>query len=166
MRKTIILSIVVLATVFTLSFNSCRRDTVLPNNFAYTSFQTQALGSNLDGTMRVRAYGTGATTTLAIENAKRNAVSDIIFKGITSGTPQYTTKPLIYEVNARERYDYYFSTFFADNGPYTEYCSLADETLTSRVKAKNKTQTNYGVVVTINRNAIKQRLIDDGIINY
>ncbi len=87
-----------------------------------------------------------------------------IFKGIKKGSGEFNHNPLTYEVNAQERYEDYFNAFFADGGAYTLYASLADETLTSRSKAKSKVQQSYGVVVTVNRAALQQRLIDDNVI--
>ncbi|MBO4380140.1 MAG: hypothetical protein J5784_03975 [Muribaculaceae bacterium] len=130
------------------------------------NFQTTCLGSSMDGTVRLQAWGTGATRAEAIENAKRNAVRDIIFNGIKSGSSECNHNPLIYEVNAREKYENYFNAFFVNGGAYTLYTSLASETLTSRSKAKGNVQQNYGVVVTVNRAALQQRLIQDGVINY
>ena len=143
---------------------SCRRDIVINEQNSYVNFDTQCLGSNMDGTMRVKAWGSGATRAKAIENARRNALRDVIFKGISGGSAECNSAPLTYEVNARERYQYYFDAFFADGGAYTSYTSLDDETLTGRTQAKGLVQQSYGVVVTVNRTALRQRLINDGII--
>lgn len=146
--------------------SSCRRDTILPSDYSYMNFETTCLGSSMDGTVRLQAWGTGATRAEAIENAKRNAVRDVIFKGIKSGSGECNHNPLLYEVNAQEKYENYFNAFFVNGGAYTLYTSLASETLTSRSKAKGSVQQNYGVVVTVNRAALQQRLIQDGVINY
>lgn len=145
---------------------SCRRDTVLPNDYSYMTFETQCLGSSMDGTLRVRAWGTGHNRAAAIENAKRNALRDVLFKGIKSGSAECNQNPLIYEVNAQERYEDYFNAFFAEGGAYMRYAFLYDETLTSRSKAKGKTQEAYGVVVTVHRAELQQRLLNDGIITH
>ena len=137
---------------------------ILPDNYSYMPFETQCLGSTLDGNVRVKAWGNGATRGDAIENAKRNALRDIIFNGVKLGTPD-CQRPLTYEVNAHERYEQYFNRFFAVGGEYTQYATLDDETLTSRSKAKGNVQQNYGVVVTVKRAQLQQKLINDGIIN-
>ena len=160
-KTSIMLSLIFLLS---LGFSSCRRDIVLPDQYSYVNFETECLGTNMDGTMRLRAWGSGPTRAAAIENAKRNAIRDVIFKGIKKGSGEFNRNPLTYEVNAQERYEDYFNAFFADGGAYTLYSSLADETLTSRSKAKSKVQQSYGVVVTVNRAALQQRLIDDNVI--
>lgn len=164
MKRYFNLMFTIVALLGMLSLDSCRKDTVISGDYSYVTFDTQCLGSNLDGSVRVRAFGSGATKALAIESAKRNAVRDIILKGIKSGSPECSRDPLMLEVNAAERYRYYFNSFFADGGAYTQYCSLFDETLTSRVKAKSNTQMSYGVTVTVNCEGLRERLIADGIL--
>lgn len=153
-----------LILILSLGLGSCRRDTVLPDNYSYVNFETECLGSSMNGTMRLRAWGSGPNRAAAIENAKRNAIRDVIFKGIKSGSSECNHNPLTYEVNAQERYEDYFNAFFADGGAYTRYASLADETLTSRSKAKSDVQQSYGVVVTVDRAALQQRLVNDRVI--
>ena len=76
MKNKSTLWIIMLSAIIT-TLASCRRDTILPNDYSYMNFQTTCLGSSMDGTVRLQAWGTGATRAEAIENAKRNAVRDI-----------------------------------------------------------------------------------------
>lgn len=140
---------------------SCKT-TKISNNAAFVTFETECLGVELDGSQTLRAWGKGKDRADALEQAKKNAVRDVIFKGIRSG--ECNTKPLIFEVNAEEKYQYYFNKFFADGGEYKKYVSDADENLTSRIKAKNDTQQNWGVVVRVNRAELRERLVNDDII--
>lgn len=162
-RRNLFLIVLTVSVAFNFS---CRRDTVLPDNYSLMTFETQCLGSSMDGTLRLKAWGTGANRAAAIENAKRNALRDVLFKGIRSGSAECNQNPLIYEVNAQERYEDYFNAFFSEGGAYTRYAFLYDETLTSRTKAKGKTQQAYGVVVTVHRAELQQRLLNDGIITH
>ena len=68
------------------------------------------------------------------------------------------------EVNAQEKYEYYFNVFFRDGGDYKKYVTMEDENRTSRIRAKHSTQENYGVVVRVKRAELRQRLIDDNIL--
>ena len=154
----------ILLLAFVAITSSCRRDTVVADNLSYMPFESQCLGTSLDGNVRIKAWGSGATRGDAIENAKRNALRDVIFNGVKLGNPA-CQRPLTYEVNAHERHEMYFNRFFADGGEYTQYATLEDETLTSRTKAKGDVQQNYGVVVTVKRANLQQKLINDGIIN-
>lgn len=158
-RKFCIVAVLCLAIL-----SSCRKDTTIQETSSFYTFETECLGTELDGSETVRAWGKGSNKADAIEQAKKNAVRDIIFKGVKGGSGECNLKPLIYAVNAQEKYEFYFNKFFADGGEYAKYATGEDENRTSRIKAKGSAQQNYGVVVRVKRAELKQKLIEDGII--
>lgn len=146
-----------------MCFASCKAPTHIPSDYAYANFQTECLRVELDGSQILRAYGKGKNKTDAIEQAKKNAVRDIIFKGISTSSGEFSKQPLINEVNAQEKYAYYFNPFFKDKGEYLAFVKL-DEKRLSRIKSANNTQENWGVVVVVDRSGLLQKLINDNII--
>lgn len=154
----------ILLTAIILLLPSCRKDMTVGREAAFVSFETEILSTELDGSYTLRAWGSGRDKADAIEQAKKNAVRDIIFKGVNKGPAGAKVKPLIFEVNAQEKYEFYFNQFFADGGAYEAYVTSEDENRTSRVQSKSNTQYNYGVVVCVLRADLRQRLIDDDII--
>ncbi len=148
----------------TLTVSSCRTNTTISNEYAFVSFETECLGVEADGSQTLRAWGKGKNKADAIEQAKKNAVKDVIFKGIKSNSDECNKKPLIFEVNAEEKYETYFNSFFRDGGEYSKYVTSEDENRTSRINAKHSTQESYGIVVRVKRAELRQRLIDDNII--
>ena len=149
-----------------LAITSCStsKTTDISSEYAFTTFETECLGVELDGSQTLRAWGKGKNKADAIEQAKKNAVRDVLFKGINAGSGECNKRPLILEVNAQEKYEYYFNVFFRDGGEYKKYVSSEDENKTSKIRAKHSTQENYGVVVRVKRAELRQRLIDDNII--
>lgn len=131
---------------------------------AYYSSETECLGAELDGSQTVRAWGTGRNKTDAVEQARKNAVRDVLFKGITKGTGDCNVKPLLMEVNAQEKYEYYFNTFFQDGGVYKDYVSNEDTRRSSNISSSTDAQVKYGVVVRVLRSELKDRLINDNIL--
>ena len=113
--------------------------------------------------MLLRTWGKGTNKAAAIEQARKNALRDVIFKGIQDGSGDCNKRPLITEVNAEEKYEYYFNQFFAEGGAYQKYV-VADEKKTSRIAAKAQSLEQWSVVVSVDRTALRQRLIDDEII--
>ena len=98
---------------------SCKTTyTEIPSEYAFATFETECLGTELDGSQTLRSWGKGKDKADAIEQAKKNAVRDVIFKGINAGSGECSKKPLILEVNAQEKYEYYFNAFFKDGGAY------------------------------------------------
>ena len=77
---------------------------------SYHSFESECLGVELDGSETLRAWGRGKNRTDAIEQAKKNAVRDVLFKGVVAGSRECSVRPLITEVNAQERYASYFNS--------------------------------------------------------
>ncbi len=52
---------------------------------AYYTYNTQCLGTELDGSQNLLNWGEGQNHSHAIEQANKNAVRDVIFKGIHAG---------------------------------------------------------------------------------
>lgn len=141
----------------------CRGKQEISTSYSMYKFKTTCVGANGDGTQTLRAWGTGASIDKAIEQAKKNAVSDVIFKGIPGGKG-CNQNAIVTEVNARERYEEYFDRFFADGGEYAEFVYETSNKDGSRVKSKDSSRENYGVVVTVNRSALRDHLRRDGVI--
>jgi len=120
------------------------------------------LNTELDGSLTVRSYGEGKRQKDAREQAKKNAVYAIVFKGITA-KGNYI-RPLVVEANAYERHEAYWATFFADGGIYSEYASSKDEKFTSKKRNHGNTQNIHGAVVRVKRGELKARLIQDDIL--
>ena len=121
---------------------------------SYHSFESECLGVELDGSETLRAWGRGKNRTDAIEQAKKNAVRDVLFKGVVAGSRECSVRPLITEVNAQERYASYFNDFF----------SMEDKKTNSNTKASNKTQISYSTTVRVLRSQLQQKLIEDKIL--
>jgi hypothetical protein len=127
-----------------------------------------------DGSQTLKAYGMGRNRIDAATQARKNALHDVIFKGISSGSRECEARPLLLEVNAEEKYRSYFNTFFTDRGPfydwgnYSRFVSLRDERFIQRItrsaSTRNADQDVYSVIVRVMREELRQQLITDGIL--
>lgn len=133
-----------------------------PSVNAFYTFETECMGSEMDGSVVLRAWGQGSSRSDALEKAKKQAVHDVIFKGILNG--QCKLKPLLLEVNAKEKYEDYFNNFFRDRGEYTDYLKMDATKMGSGVKSKSKTRDSYAVVVRVLRADLEKKLMSDHII--
>jgi hypothetical protein len=149
--------------VFILLFVSCKTTTPL-----FYANETECLGVEMDGSQTLKAWGKGKGRADAAQQAKKNAVRDVLFKGNFTGSKECNFKALILEVNAQEKYEDYFNAFFKDGGEYENYVSLKDERLAATVfrgsESRNKDQSTYSVVVRVLRVELKEKLIKDGIL--
>lgn len=133
------------------------------------SYETECLGVELDGTQTLRVWGTGRNRKDAVEQAKKNAVREVLFKGIRGG--ECEMKPLVPEVNAEEKYESYFNKFFKDDGLYKFFVTLKDERIPNRIFRETKVSSNtvtIPVVVRVQRPQLKEQMKQDGILesNY
>ena len=124
----------------------------------------RCLGVELDGSQTLRVQGYGRNRTDAREQAMKNAVRAVIFDGIRDGVEGCNMRPLITVANARERYEDYFNRFFADNGDYKQYVSLADTKKRSAEKSKDKMGYAYDLTIRVLRPELKARLKADNLI--
>lgn len=134
---------------------------------AYNTFKTECLGIEMDGSQTVKAWGTGRNRHDAVEQAKKNAVRDVLFNGIVAGKPECQVKPVLAEVNVREKNENYFNKFFADGGEFRKYLSLRDEKIARRFardKQKARDQVNRSVIVRVDRPGLIEKMKQDGIL--
>lgn len=137
---------------------------------AYYEYDAECLGVELDGSQTLRIWGVGRNKKDAVEQAKKNAVRVVLFKGIHSGLSGCNTNPVVFEVNAEEKYEDYFNVFFMDGGEYLKYVSMKDErriNLFKKDKEKEKSRhfVKYGITVRVLRSELKKRLTDDNILH-
>ena len=134
-------------------------------NAARVEFETQCLGVEEDGSQTLRAWGFGKKKKDAVEQTMKNAVRDVLFKGIKEGMDGCNLRPMITEVNARERHASYFNKFFADGGKYKNFVSLKDENKkSSREHVKSSLGTRWSVTVRVLCPKLREQLVKDKII--
>lgn len=149
--------------VSTLALTGCK--TAATSVTPYLPDIVECMGVEHDGSQTLRVSGTGRNKADAIEQAKKNAVREVIFKGIRQGKQGCNMRPIVNEVNAEERYEEYFNIFFADGGEYRKYISMADERNNSHDKAQAKTFVKYTITVRVLRSELKARLKTDHVID-
>ena len=158
-KNTILL---IMSSLIILTINGCKTEQT--STSAYISYETSCIGIEHDGSETLRAWGEGKDKADAVEQAKKNAVYDVIFKGISAGKSECNMRPLINEVNAREKYADYFNDFFKDNGNYKKFISSLDEKTNSKEHQNYKLGTKYGVTVRVLRAQLEKQLKTDGLI--
>ena len=159
--KRLYLLIIAVSSVL---WGGCRSKTDVSGNYSH---KTECLGTEMDGSITVKAWGNGRNRADAIEQARKNAVSDVIFKGITEGIGGCNFRPVVGEVNARMKYESYFDAFFRDRGSFQQFVSTEDEKYSDRFKRDPRMSRHgytYGVVLRVKRSELREKLLSDGII--
>ena len=132
-------------------------------NLDYYSFETECLGVELDGSQTLKAWGSGKNKKDAIEQAEKNALNDVLFKGIREGKSDCSLIPLVVDPNAREKNEKYFNNLFLKNDIYSTYISYKDGSF--KEKHSSDTEIVYGITIRVLRSKLKKQLIKDDIIN-
>lgn len=157
MKKIAILMIAVGAMLLT----ACG----VQNSQAYYDYKSQLIGSEMDGTYTIRAYGRARNAVDAYVQARKQAVSDVLFEGVQAASGNLTNlRPLLLDKNAKTRHEDYFNRFFADGGEFEQYASMKERRLMSSKYARTHAQSVAQVTVCVDRAALKQKLINDGIL--
>lgn len=131
---------------------------------AFHGYTTECLGIGMDGSQTLRVWASGRNKTDAIEQAKKKAVYDVVFSGIQAGNGGCNAYPVVDEANARKKYEEYFDLFFADNGAYTQYVSTSGQKKSAMQRFYGDGTQTLGLIVTVNRSALRQRFESDNII--
>ena len=132
---------------------------------AYYDHKTRLIGTELDGSYTVVAWGRARNAVDAFRQAQKQAVYDVIFNGVEAQTTNlHNILPIMLEVNAKDKYQDYFNAFFADKGEYTKYCSKKDRHWWTSEFYKSDRQAVCKTTVMVYRSELKEKLIKDKII--
>jgi len=150
--------------VFVLFFG-CKPQNKISGDYAH---ETECLGVELDGSQTLKTYGLGRNRLDAVEQAKKNAVRDVLVNGIRKGNGGCSERPILFEVNVIEKHEDYFNVFFRDGGLYKEFISLKDERFIEQLfpqKIQGTNQVMYGITVRVLRSELKKQMVKDKILN-
>ena len=160
MKKLIIIT---LGCILGALFLACNTSNKLGAHYTY---ETECMGTELDGSYTLKAWGVGRNIVDAREQARKNAVRDVIFKGISKGKEGCEIKPILFELNAYDKYRDYFNKFFADHGAFEKFVNYKDKRAGSSAKTRQRTdaEVKYGVIVRVKRAELREKLIQDNIL--
>lgn len=130
-------------------------------------YEIECAGIGVQGTYLIKVWSYSKKPKVAIEQAKKNAVHGVIFKGFAGGkqgcTPQ---KPLVRNPNLEQEKGSFFKEFFSDGGKYMKFVTLSTDgavAASDRLKV-SKREYKIGVVVSVSKDALRKDLETAGII--
>lgn len=148
------------STILIISFfcASCTKK-ITPN--AFYDYEVQSMGTGAQGTSLLKAWGQANTQKQAIEEAKKNAIRALLFKGVPNSPDM---RPIISQPGAEQQHRQYFETFFAKGGTYQRFISKVNDAVDPADRIHTGKQYKVGVVVAVNRNELIKELEAAGII--
>ncbi len=128
-------------------------------------YEIEVVQTGTQGTYLIKVWSYSKKPDVAIEQAKKNAVHGIIFKGFTGKSTVPGQKALATNVNLEEEKADFFKPFFDDGGKYMKFVSLSnDGAVAAEDRMKVGKEYKVGVIVSVNVSALRKDLEDAGII--
>lgn len=135
------------------------RDT---ENFRY---EIEAVNTGVQGTYLIKVWSYSKKPNVAIEQAKKNAVHGVIFKGFAGKPGVPGQKPLASDPSLEDSKADFFQPFFADGGDYLKYVNVAgDGSIAPEDRMKVGKEYKIGVIVSVNVASLRKALEDAGIV--
>lgn len=128
-----------------------------------------AVGQAQQGSCIVKVWTYARNIDKAKQQAAKNAVHGIIFKGYaasTNGSRIPAQRPLVPDAATEAANAEYFSQFFADGGVYMRYVTLVNNGTPRAgdlIKVSKK-QYKVGIVVSVQKDLLRKELESQGII--
>jgi hypothetical protein len=133
------------------------------NNIEYYRYELECVGTGTEGTYLVRVYNYAKKPKTAINEAKRNAVHGVIFKGFGGGNNCQPQKPLASSAGIEDQFKDYFESFFSDNGKYQKFVAISNDGTPDEVVKVGK-EYKIGITVSVLKDALRAELEQAGVI--
>ena len=159
-KVSVLLSVILLMSVFAIAQKQkANADT---NNWRY---EIEAVGVGSQGSYLIKVWSYSKKPVVAIEQAKKNAVHGIIFKGYVGAGRVSGQKPLSSNPNIEVEHADFFKEFFADGGKYMKYVNITnDGSVAAEDRLKIGKEYKIGVIVSVNVAELRKDLENAGII--
>ena len=128
-------------------------------------YEVEAVQQGVQGTYLIKVWSYSKKPEVAIEQAKKNAVHGIIFKGYTGTSSVPGQKALTTNVNLEQEKADFFDPFFSDGGKYMKFVSVTnDGAIEASDRMKVGKEYKIGVIVSVHVSALRKDLEDAGVI--
>lgn len=165
MKKTIqyLSLLLIVLTSFSLSISAqnkkADKDT---RNWVY---EIEPVSVGAQGSYLIKVWSYSKKPIVALEQAKKNAVHGIIFKGFTGIQGVPGQRPLTNNPNLEVEQAEFFKNFFAEGGKYMKFVNITnDGSVAAEDRLKIGKEYKIGVVVSVNVAGLRKDLEDAGMV--
>lgn len=129
------------------------------------TYEVEPVSTGSQGNYLIKVWSYSKKANVAIEEAKRNAVHTVIFRGFAGKQGVPGQKPLASSPSIEQENKAYFDEFFKDGGKYLNYVSISGDGV---VRAEDRLRVGklykVGVIVSVNVAQLRKELEKDKII--
>lgn len=128
-------------------------------------YELEAVKTGIVGTYQVKVWSYSENATVATEQAKKNAVHGVIFRGFTGNGRVPGQNALAGNTNLEQAHADFFKSFFADGGKYLKFVSLTNSGMIAEGdRQKVGKEYKVGVIVSVDAANLRKDLEAAGII--
>ncbi len=123
-------------------------------------YEIECAGVGAQGTYLVKVYSYSNNRKKAQQQAVKNAVHGVLFKGVTGKGGECNSQRPLAKANIANQHEEFFKRFFDKGGEYAKYASATSSVETS----KTGTTFKVGVVVSVQKDQLRKDLEEAGIL--
>lgn len=128
-------------------------------------YEIECVATGAEGSFLVKVWSYSKKPAVAIEQAKKNAVHGIIFKGFSGAGAGCSQQPLVSDPAIEQASQQFFEDFFADGGKYMKFVNVStDGMISPEDRLKIGKEYKIGVIVSVLKDNLRKELEAAGII--
>ncbi|SDK74737.1 hypothetical protein SAMN04488034_101320 [Salinimicrobium catena] len=130
-------------------------------------YEIECVGTGTEGNYLLKVWSFSKRPHVAAEQAKKNAVHGVIFKGVPAGDRGCVSQPaLARNANLEEEKAAFFENFFMEGGKYQKFVNLTTNGAIAQGDRMKIGRREYkiGVIVSVNKALLRRDLEDAGIV--
>lgn len=158
MRQTIILIIMFVASIYTATTTAKEQKKVTKE----WKYDIECAGTGSEGTFMVKVWSYGKKANIPAEEAKKNAVHGVLFKGFAGAQGCTAQKAIVKDPATQNDKADFFDKFFDKENTYLKYASIISTT--PEIIKVGKNEYKVGYVISISKDQLRKDLEAAGII--
>ncbi|MGB4415826.1 MAG: hypothetical protein WBI53_13200 [Paludibacter sp.] len=164
MKNTIQIQSLVLAFVIGITMSISGQNKKADKDTKNWIYEIEPVGVGTQGTYLIKVWSYSKKPLVALEQAKKNAVHGIIFKGFSGVNGVPGQRPLTNNPNLEIEQSEFFKNFF-DGGKYMKFVNVSnDGAVAAEDRLKVGKEYKIGVVVSVNVAGLRKDLEEGGIL--
>lgn len=155
----------ILACMLTLTVSLSAQNRRADKDTQSWVYEIEPVSVGSQGTYLIKVWSYSKRPVVAIEQAKKNAVHGIIFKGFMGKQGVPGQRALSSNPNLEMEQEIFFKNFFAEGGKYMKFVNVTnDGAIAAEDRLKMGREYKIGVIVSVNVAGLRKDLEEAGIL--